>query len=64
MRNAHKGETVLIECGRIIGEQLAGMDSLGTLRLRESTYFRPDFNVAGFLAALKELFPSGITDMQ
>lgn len=51
-------ETVLTECGRIIGEQLAGMDTLGTLRLRESAYFRPDFNVTGFLAALKELFPA------
>lgn len=58
MRNAHKDETVLTECGRIISEQLAGMDTLGTLRLRESTYFRPDFNVTGFLSALNELFPT------
>jgi hypothetical protein len=29
---------------------------MGTIRLRESAYFRQDFRVNDFLGALKELF--------
>ena len=61
MRDHHRGEAVLIECSRIVGQLFSTIDSPGTIRLRESTYFHPQFLVREFIDALKELFPAQST---
>lgn len=55
-RRQHAGEPTVAECRRIVDELFAGPDALGTIRLRESAYFRPTFKVGEFLATLRELF--------
>jgi hypothetical protein len=59
MRHAHRDEPVIAECRRIVATLFAGKGSLGTLRLRESAYFRPDFDIDGFVGALRDLFVGG-----
>ena len=56
LRARNQANTILIESSHIVGELFASLDSMGTIRLRESAYFRPDFRVNDFLSALKELF--------
>lgn len=46
----------MIESSRIVDELFAGLDSLGTIRLRESACYRPDFRTNDFIGALKKLF--------
>ena len=56
LRERHQKDAILIESNRIVGELFASPDSMGTIRLRESAYFRQDFRVAEFTGTLKELF--------
>jgi hypothetical protein len=56
LRTRHRADAILIESSHIVGELFSGMDTMGTIRLRESAYFRQDFRVTEFLDALKELF--------
>lgn len=52
----HAADRVVAECRRITAELFAGLDARGTIRLRESAYFRPAFQVPDFIEALHELF--------
>lgn len=56
LRARYQTDAILVECGRIVGDLFTGVDSLGTIRLRESAYFRPEFQVSDFLGVLKDLF--------
>lgn len=56
MGDANRDEAVSVECGRIVASLFGGQDSPGTLRLRESAYYRPGFDTGAFPAALRELF--------
>ena len=53
-RDRFANESVMIECKRIVRELFASPDALGSIRLRESAYYRPEFQVEDFLAALHE----------
>lgn len=57
-RARYSDEPVVQECGRIVNELFSRVDAMGSLRLRESAYFRPEFQITEFLGALRELFTS------
>lgn len=48
---------VVVEGARIVAEDFASETSTGTLRLRDHPLFRPEMDLASFLAVLKELLP-------
>jgi hypothetical protein len=52
----HQGEPVLVEAKRILLENFASSESLGSLRLREHPLWGGDMALAEFLAALRDLF--------
>lgn len=56
LRTRYRADGILIESGRIVSDLFAGLDSMGTIRLRESAYYRTEFRVKDFLGALRELF--------
>jgi len=47
----------VLEAGRLVSEHFSTLDRLGMLRLRESTYYRPELQLDEFMSALQELFP-------
>lgn len=53
-----KSDPAIIEVGKIVAEYFSGEEKLGLLRLREHTYFRPEFQLKEFVSALGELFPN------
>lgn len=59
MSACYKNDPVIKECGSIVGELFGRMDAMGNIRLRESVYFRPQFQVSDFSGSLKELFDPG-----
>lgn len=56
LRSRLQTDPILIECGNIVDKLFAEPDSMGTIRLRESAYFRPEFQVGEFLSTIAELF--------
>lgn len=56
LRGRHQSDAVIMECGRVVGDLFAGPDSMGTVRVKEHAYYRPEFQVDEFLDVLKELF--------
>jgi hypothetical protein len=57
MRDRYSEHAIVRECGRIVAELFGSTDTPGTLRLRESPYFRASFDLGEFLQTLAELFP-------
>lgn len=58
LREKHAADAKMIEAGQLIHELFGEEFSLGVLRLKESVYYRTDFQVEGFLQALCDLFSS------
>jgi len=58
LRDEHGNEPHVIEAGHIVSEHFCTSDSMGMIRLRESAYYRPDFQLEDFMSALQELFPT------
>jgi len=58
-RNQQGGEPYVIEAGRLVAEHFSALDRLGMIRLRESSYYRPELQLDEFMSALQELFPAG-----
>lgn len=56
MRAKLENEPCVLEAGRLVLQHFSTLDSLGTIRLRESPYYRPALQLDEFMAALKELF--------
>jgi hypothetical protein len=56
----YRGHPRVVEAGRLVLEYFSSLNSLGMIRLRESTYYRPEMQLDEFMSALQELFP--ITD--
>lgn len=56
-RDQYRRERVMREAGEIVREAFSSATSPGTLRMRESPYYREPLQLDGFLSALKELFP-------
>ena len=56
LRRKHATEPIVTECRRIATGLLGDIDAHGAIRLRESAYFRAEFQASNFLNALHELF--------
>lgn len=54
----HRDEPYVIEAGRLVSKYFSTLDCLGTIRLRESRYYQPVFQLDEFMSALQELFPA------
>lgn len=49
-------DAIILEAGELARKLFEDQLSLGALRLKESNYYRPDFQVREFLEALRDLF--------
>jgi hypothetical protein len=54
--NLYGGDARVETAREIIGSDFAGPTSVGVIRLREHSLFRPEFPIPGFLAVLREIF--------
>jgi len=57
LRNKHKDEPFIVDAGNLVSQYFSALNGLGMIRLRESTYFRSEFQLDEFMSALSELFP-------
>jgi len=57
LRDECQQHPLVIEAGEIVAEHFAEPARLGVIRLRESPYFRDQFQLRDFASALGELFP-------
>lgn len=58
MRASTQNAPEVIEASRIVAELFSSPTGRGHLRLKESPYYRPEFQLADFTSALSELFPT------
>jgi hypothetical protein len=56
MKRRHEADTKVIEASTLVKQLFGDMFGQGVLRLKENKYYRDDFQVKEFLAALKDLF--------
>ena len=56
-RDRFKNESYVSQAKEIVSEHFSELGQLGLIRLRESPYYRPEFQLTEFMSALKELFP-------
>ena len=61
LRDQHGNQPYVLEAGRLVSEHFSALDRLGMVRLRESTYYRPELQLDEFMSALQELFPVKIS---
>lgn len=52
-----RAESAVSTAGQIVAQYFSALEGVGIIRLRESPYYRPELQLAGFMSALKELFP-------
>ena len=57
LRDQHGNQPYVLEARRLVSEHFSALDRLGMVRLRESTYYRPELQLDEFMSALQELFP-------
>lgn len=57
LRVQHGNHPYVVQAGRLVSEHFSAFDRLGMIRLRESPYYRPGFQLNKFMSALQELFP-------
>ncbi|MBW2642720.1 MAG: hypothetical protein JRC89_04960 [Deltaproteobacteria bacterium] len=57
LRDRHGNQPYVLEARRLVSEHFSDLDRLGMVRLRESTYYRPELQLDEFMSALQELFP-------
>lgn len=56
-RNMYLTDPFMIKAGHLVLKHFSTSESLGLLRLKESKYYRSDFELDSFISAMKELFP-------
>lgn len=62
-RDQRAEDPYIMEAGNLVSKHFSALDRLGMIRLRESRYYRPELQLAEFMSALQEVFPSeGETD--
>jgi len=59
LRDQYKNDPFTIEAGHLVSEYFSAPERLGMIRLRESTYYRPELQIEEFMSVLQELFPVG-----
>jgi hypothetical protein len=57
LRDQHGRHPYVLEARRLVSKHFSALDRLGMVRLRESTYYRPELQLDEFMSALQELFP-------
>lgn len=57
LREEYKTNVHVIEAGEIVSEFFSSAEGMGIIRLKESPYYKPDFQLDDFMAILQELFP-------
>ena len=57
LRRQHGDEPCIVEAGRLVSKHFSALNCIGMIRLRESRYYRPEFQLVEFMSALQELFP-------
>jgi len=56
-RDMYLTDPFMIKSGHLVSKHFSTPESLGLLRLKESKYYRSDFELDTFISALSELFP-------
>lgn len=56
MRKTHQSQQLMFEASQIVVQYFSSSERLGMLRLRESPYYRPGFQLDEFSQAMRELF--------
>lgn len=65
LRDQRGDQPYVSEAGCLVLEHFSSLGCLGMIRLRESPYYRNEFQVNEFMSALQELFPAATgTDLQ
>jgi len=57
-RDRYRNNSHVIEAGQLVVKFFSALDKLGMIRLRESSYYRPELQLDEFMSAMKELFPA------
>lgn len=57
LRNQFKDVPCVIEAGDLVFQYFSSMERLGMVRLKESSYYRPELQLGDFMSAFQELFP-------
>jgi hypothetical protein len=57
LRDQHQNRPYVLEAGHLVSRYFSALDNLGMIRLRESTYYRPELQLEEFMSVLQELFP-------
>jgi len=55
LRDQYGDEPYVMEAGRLVSKYFSALDRLGMIRLRESSYYRPELQLDEFMLALQEL---------
>ena len=58
LKRQYRDQPYVLEAGRLVSEHFSSLDRLGMVRLRESPYYRREFQFDEFISALRELFPA------
>lgn len=56
LKNVHGKDPIIFEAGRLVADYFSGPNQLGMIRMRESQYFQPSFQIEDFMGALKDFF--------
>ena len=56
-RDMYLTDPFMTKAGHLVSKHFSTSESLGLLRLKESKYYRSDFELDSFISVLKELFP-------
>ncbi|MBU1397810.1 MAG: hypothetical protein KKH85_02770 [Proteobacteria bacterium] len=57
-RDRYRDDSHVVEAGRLVVKFFSSLDSLGMIRLRESSYYRLELQLGEFMSAMQELFPA------
>lgn len=57
LRGRYRDQPAIMEAGRLVSEYFSATNRLGIIRLKESPYYRSEFQIDEFMSALQELFP-------
>jgi hypothetical protein len=60
LRSQQGDQPYVLEAGRLVSEHFSALDCLGMIRMRESSYYRPELQLDEFMSALQELFPGTV----
>ena len=56
LRDRHQNRPHVLEAGHLVTRYFSSLTHLGMIRLRESTYYRPELQLEEFMSALQDLF--------